>query len=237
MSELQKFGENIWIVEGPLVKDIGIMFTTRMTIVKLSNGSLWIDSPVPVPNSTIQAIRDLGHVKYLVAATPRHVWRLKDWHSLFPDAELWITKITRFTLKEGNLPFTGILKDEIPPEWAQDLDLVVFKGNPYIEEGLFLHKKSRTVIMDDLIQIHHHRKGKIFYNMLVKLMGMGAPDGGVSLDLRLSFIHRRLARESLEKLLSWNFDKLIIAHGPCIEKDAKSFVKHAFRWLRRKSKK
>ena len=28
-----------------------------------------------------------------------------------------------------------------------------------------------------------------------------------------------------------NFDKLIIAHGPFIERDAKPFVQRAFRWL------
>ena len=53
------------------------------------------------------------------------------------------------------------------------------------------------------------------------------------LDIRLTFIHRNLARQSLKKLLSWDFDRLIIAHGPCIEKDAKAFVKRAFRWLAR----
>jgi hypothetical protein len=58
-----------------------------------------------------------------------------------------------------------------------------------------------------------------------------AEDGGVALDIRLSFTDRNLARRSLEKLLSWDFDKLIIAHGVCIEKDAKPFVERAFRWL------
>jgi len=47
----------------------------------------------------------------------------------------------------------------------------------------------------------------------------------------MSFIKRKLARQSLEKLLSWDFDKLIIAHGDCIENEAKSFVKEKFRWL------
>lgn len=50
-------------------------------------------------------------------------------------------------------------------------------------------------------------------------------------DARLTFIHRSLARQSLEKLLSWDFDKLIIAHGPCVEKGAKAFVERAFSWL------
>ena len=34
-----------------------------------------------------------------------------------------------------------------------------------------------------------------------------------------------------QRLLSWDFDRLIIAHGPCIERDAKAFVTQAFRWL------
>jgi hypothetical protein len=35
--------------------------------------------------------------------------------------------------------------------------------------------------------------------------------------------------QRFEKLLAWDFDKLIIAHGGCIERDAKPFVERAFR--------
>ncbi len=43
MKEVQAFAKNVWIVEGPSVRDMGFLFTTRMTIVKLSNGSAWDD--------------------------------------------------------------------------------------------------------------------------------------------------------------------------------------------------
>ena len=59
------------------------------------------------------------------------------------------------------------------------------------------------------------------------------PMAAFGLDIRLSFIRRNLARQSLQKLLSWDFDRLIIAHGPCIETGAKAFVERAFRWLAR----
>ena len=95
----------------------------------------------------------------------------------------------------------------------------------------FFHKQSRTVILDDLIQIHPIVKGKPFSNALWKVEGVVSPHGGVALDFRLSLTNRTLARQSLEKLLSWDFDKLIIAHGECVEKDAKPFVERAFRWL------
>lgn len=233
MPNLPAFAENVRIADGPSVRDMGVMFTTRMTVVKLADGSLWVDSPVSVPYDTLRCITELGPVRYLVAATPRHVWRLDAWHALFPEAQLWAPRPTPFTLKKGRLPFTGILGDEPPQAWAADLDQLAFKGNPLIEEILFLHRQSRTVILDDLIQIHPMLEGKPFRNALFKLAGAASPHGGVGLDIRLSFIHRNLARRSLDRLLSWDFDKLIIAHGMCIEKDAKPFVERAFRWLAR----
>lgn len=230
---MRAFAENVSIVEGPPVRDMGFLFTTRMTIVKLSDGALWVSSPVPVPFDALERITELGPVRYLVAATPRHVWRLTAWHALFPEAQLWVARPTPFTLKKGRLPVTGILGDEPPRGWADDLDQLAFKGNPLIEEVLFFHKVSRTVIVDDLIQIHPLVEGRPLRNALLKLAGVASPDGGVALDIRLSFTNRNLARRSLQKLLSWDFDKLIIAHGPCIEKGAKTFVERAFRWLAR----
>jgi hypothetical protein len=232
MSGLQIFAKNVWIVNGPTVCDMGVMFTTRMTVVKLSNGSVWVDSPVSVPFDTLKHITELGPVRYLVAATPRHVWRLEAWHMLFPEAQLWVPRSTPLTLKKGRLPLTGILGDEPYHDWADDFDQLAFKGSSLIEEVLFFHKASHTVILNDLIQVHPLVRGKSLRNTFFKLAGVASPQGGVALDIQLSFTNRNLARQSLEKLLSWDFDKLIIAHGTCIEKDAKPFVEQAFYWLK-----
>jgi hypothetical protein len=230
-SELQEFARNVWIVDGPDVLDMGIPFTTRMMIVKLADGSLWVNSPVPASFDTLKRITELGPVRYILAATPRHVWRLESWHTLFPEAQLWVPRATLFTLEKGHLPITGVLGDAPERGWADDFDQLAFKGNPFIEEIIFFQKESRTVVLDDLIQIHSIVKGKPFPNALFKLEGVTSPHGGVGLDIRLSFTNRKLARQSLEKLLSWDFDKLIIAHGAWIEKNVKPFVERAFRWL------
>lgn len=117
-------------MDGSSVRDFGLMFTTRMVIVKLSDGSLWLSSPVAVPLDTLQQITRLGVVRYPVAATPRHVWRLEPWHTLFPEAQLWAARSTLFTLKKGHLPFSGTLGDTAFQGWAEDLDQLAFKGNP-----------------------------------------------------------------------------------------------------------
>src|SRR5574338_185033 len=111
MTALQEFAQNIWIVEGPLVWDMGLEFPTRMAIVKLSDGSVWVSSPVPASFETLKNITELGPVRYLIAATPRHVWRLDSWHTLFPEAELWMARYTAVTLKKADLPVTGFLDD------------------------------------------------------------------------------------------------------------------------------
>lgn len=231
MTDLQEFAPNVWIADGPLVRDMGLDFTTRMTIVKLSDGSVWVSSPVPVAFDTLKRITELGPVRYLVAATPRHVWRLEGAHTLFPQAQLWAARPTLMTLKAPHLVFTGFLGDEPPPGWADDLEQVVFKGNPLLSEVLFYHRQARTVLLDDIIQINPALPGQPLRNAVFKLEGGLAPRGGVGLDMKLTFTNRSLARQSLERVLAWDFDKLIIAHGDCIAKDAKPFVEQAFRWL------
>lgn len=171
------------------------------------------------------------HTCHLVAATPRHVWRLEAWHGLFPEARVWVTRHTPATLESRNIPSRNVLDDKPDQDWAGDIDQLIFRGNPLIEEAVFFHRESGTAILDDLVQTHPAVKGKPLRNTFFRLAGVLYPGYGVPFDIRLSFIHRKIARQSLGKLLSWDFDRLIIAHGPCIEKDAKSVVEEAFDWL------
>jgi hypothetical protein len=229
LPDLQKFAERVAIIDGPPVRALGVPLPTRMIVVKLSDGSLWVNSPVSVPLEVRDRITASGPVRYLVAPTKLHVWRLEKWHSLFPHAELWAPPPIPNEFKR--LPFAGFLGDAPPQGWAEDLDQLVFKGNVFVQEVFFFHRRSRTVILADFIQNHLITAGKPILNALWKLAGVAYPHGGVPYDIRLSFTDRHLARRSLERLLSWEFDKLVIAHGVCIEKDARAFVEQAFRWL------
>ena len=229
MAILQEFAENVWIVDGPPVRFLGMLFPTRMILVKLSDGSLWVNSPVSTEPEILSRLSELGPVHYLVAPNRLHVWRLEEWHIRFPDAELWLP--SRIPRAFKNLPAAGFLGDISPPSWEKDLDQLVFRGNLFLEEVFFLHKPSRTVILADLIQNHPLHKRQPLINLIKRLGGVASFPGGVPRDIRLSFVNRGKARQSLEELLSWDFDKLIIGHGTCLDKDAKPFMKQAFHWL------
>jgi hypothetical protein len=229
--ELQNFAPNVTLVDGPTVHALGLPFPTRMIVLRLSNGSLWVNSPVHVSAEVLKYISELGAVKYLVAPTRLHVWRLEEWHGLFPDAELWSTP--QMPRKFRNLPITGILTDTVPQGWTDDLDQLVFRGNLFFEEVHFFHRPSRTLIVADFLQNHLPVKGRPFVNALCRLFGAAYPQGGVPYDIRWSFIDRRRARQSLDKLLSWDFEHLIVAHGACVRTQGRQFVERAFRWLKR----
>ena len=231
MPELVSFGNNIWIVDGPNVRDMGLLFTTRMTVVRLSDGSVWVESPVPLSVEMLEQIKRIGTVKYIVASTQRHVWRLNTWHDLFPAAQLWAP--TKAPLTAGHMggPVNDVFTDTPALGWAHDFEQLAFKGSSLLKEVIFFHKQSRTVIMGDLIQVNPILRGRPIRNAVFKIAGAAYPKGGVGLDIRMSFRNRLLARESLERLLSWDFDKLIIAHGACVETNAKHFVRDAFLWL------
>ena len=239
MPLIQNFGKNIWIVDGPKVKDMGFMFPTRMTIIRLSNDKLWISSPIPIKTQTLKKIKSLGKLSYLVVGTPRHLWRLESWNKKFPELKLWgppqingnfITKSV--LVGKADLPFEGVLSNNTPDIWSKDIEQIIIEGNPFIKEVAFLHKKSKTLILDDLIQRYPIEKNKKIRNAFLKFEDMLEPNGGVPKDIRLTFTNKEITRKSIDKILKWNFNKLIIAHGKCIDKDAKSFVRNAFNWLR-----
>ncbi|HEY9084446.1 MAG TPA: DUF4336 domain-containing protein [Candidatus Tyrphobacter sp.] len=239
---LKRFGDDIWIADGPIVRTFFVPFPTRMVVVKLGDGSLWVDSPVEVSPETLARIEAIGPVRYLVAPRPLHTWRLEQGCELFPEAQLWgprngsrsFARRVFARLFSGvpralrGIAFTGTLQNAPPAAWADDLDQLVFKGNALLEEAAFLHGKSRTLILADFIQ-NYPAMPRDFFGNLAKSAG-GVLNGGVPRDIRWSFTNRKLGRASFERLLSWDFDKLIIAHGACVERDAKAFVRNAFRF-------
>ncbi|HEX3457412.1 MAG TPA: hypothetical protein VHR97_05605 [Candidatus Baltobacteraceae bacterium] len=149
--------------------------------------------------------------------TRLHDWRLKQWAGFYPQAQVWNARM---------------LGDTPPQAWKADIGQLLFRGSRVLTEAEFFHRHSRTLIMADFIQNFQPYQGRALRNALLRFGGI--LQGGAPRDLRLSFVGRRhteLGRESLFKLLAWDFDKLVPAHGDCVDEDAKSFVERSFRWL------
>ena len=230
MSRLEWLGDDILVVDGPVAIDLVVVpYTTRMTIVRLGNGDLWVASPVKSSFEALAEITDLGPVRHLVSPTPRHYWRLEPWHQLFPEAQLWTSRTSIFTLGRPTLP-TATLGDEPPAAWADDLDQASLHGALGFNEVVFLHRATGTLLVEDLLQSHLHHPGKPLVNAIVRFGGLSDP-GGVARDIRAAIRDKDAARAWAERVLSWDFDRLIMAHGPVILAGAKGYVEQSFEWL------
>lgn len=217
MNALHRFSENVWIADGPTVSFFGFPYPTRMVVVKLGDGSLWINSPVEATREQAMQLAQLGPVAHLVSPTRLHDWRLEQWAQHFPHAHVWKA---------------DALNDTPPPAWQSDLDQLIFRGSRVLSEAEFFHRPSRTLIMGDFIQNFQPEPGHALRNAFLRFGGI--MQGGMPCDLRTSFAgkrHMALARESFRRILAWDFDKLILAHGACIEADAKPFVQRSLHWL------
>jgi hypothetical protein len=100
-----------------------------------------------------------------------------------------------------------------------------------MEEAVFFHKASRTLIVGDLIENHDPRSLRWWHRGLARANAMLAPRGTTPRNYRLSFWQRARARKAVTEVLAWKPRRIVVMHGPCIEENAEWFLDHAFSWL------
>ena len=227
-SPLEHFGDELWIADGERVRMLGIPFTTRMTIVRLTDGGLWLHSPVRADEDLVVAVEGLGPVRHIVAPNKFHHLFVSDWVEAFPYATTWAGPQLR---ERVELHFDQDLGDAAEPCWSPDLDQLIFAGSEILPEVVFLHRRSRTLIVTDIIQNHEPEGDSWVWRAIKKFNGIAAPDGGAPRDWRLTVRDRDAARAARDRILAWDFDRLVLAHGRCIETDAHARVERAFSWL------
>lgn len=226
---LRAFATDIWLAYGPELSVAGFRYPTRAAIVRLLGGRLLVWSPVALSPALRAAVDALGDVCYLVAPNSLHHLFLADWRSAYPAARLYAPPGLRE--KRRDLVFDADLGEEPDPEWSGELDQVPMRGNLLTTEVVFFHAKSRTVLFADLIQRIDPGSLAGWRALVARLDLMTGPEPQVPRKFRLVFVDRRSARRSLERVLVWPADKVIMAHADPVLHDGQAFIKRAFRWL------
>jgi len=145
---MKKIGENIWVHDDSMSL-AGTQLRLRMTIVKLANGGLWIHSPTALSPELMQETEGLGSVSFIVGASNGHNIWLREWQDAFPDAVLYVSGGIPKKLKLTNYQ---VLDESHENIWEVDLAREYMLGVPFFNESVFLHKKTKSLIITDLIQ-------------------------------------------------------------------------------------
>ena len=230
-QNLQPFGPEIWIADGPVASFYGFPYSTRMAVIRLSDGSLFVWSPVALSTALRAAVDALGPVRYLVSPNALHHLFLAEWTSAYPEARLYASP--RLRRKRRDLSFNAELGDAPESAWAGDIDQVVLHGSFALTEIVFFHRHSRTALFADLIQNFPRGWFKGWRGVVARLGGIVAPHPSAPSDWRSSFVNRRAARAALARVLAWPIERVVIAHGVLPTAGGAAFVRRAFTWLLR----
>ncbi|MFK8185980.1 MAG: DUF4336 domain-containing protein [Phormidesmis sp.] len=238
INTLKQVGIDIWLVDGPIVQmsmyGTKVPFPTRMTIVRLSNRDLWCHSPTALTQELKAQIDSLGSVRHLISPNKFHYVHIGTWANAYPEAIAWASPGVRdrTARQKVDVKFDADLDHKPPSQWAEDLNQLVFQGSRFMDEVVFFHRKSSTLILTDLIENFEPDKVSQRFGWLTKVVGIADPDGQTPLDLRMTFFgQKEQARSSLQQMLQWNPEKVLLAHGRWYEENGAAELRRAFRWV------
>lgn len=224
------FGPNLWLCDGPAVTGAaGFRFPTRMAVIRLRSGDLWIWSPVTVTDAARAELDALGPVRHIIAPNKLHDTFLADWAAAYPEAA--VHAAPGLTEDLTGVGFASILGEEPDAAWAEDLDQALVTGNRIAEEAVFHHRESGAALVTDLVQ---HIPGDWYSGwrrIVARLDRMSGPAPAMPRKFRLAFRRQASTRAAAERILSWRAERLVIAHGPPLQSGAHAVLEEAFGWL------
>lgn len=230
---LEPFGAELWVADGGTVSFNGFDYPTRMVVVRLAGGGLWLWSPIEMTAALADQVCALGPVRHIVSPNTLHFMFLKDWQRRFPDARVWATRGT--IAKRREVRFAGALTDVAPSDWNGQIDQYLFTNSPFVEEVIFFHRASRTAIIADLSQTFSEAFLRSHWPWWLRVVarrskmveGWGHPP----IDYRISFRRRATARPKVRSLIEQQPQRVVVAHGELIRSDGEAFLRRAFSWL------
>jgi len=220
--------DKIYIVEYP-IRFAGMDLFSRMTIVKLGDSKLWVHSPSKVDAELKAGLDELGEVAYIIAPGNYHHLNVVDFQSAYPNAETYLCP--SLESKRSDLEFDWILGNRCDPRWEQAFEQVVVQGTRFINEVAFFHQSTRTLILVDLIENigddYTHEAGLLLQFWWKVVLNMWNNPKAAP-EYQLGWGNKAVVKKSLNGILDWDFDKIILAHGNLIENDARAVAAKAW---------
>ena len=224
---------DIWTVDGPEVvyrlAGMKLPCPTRMTVVRLNDGSLLVHSPVECDPELVAAVTELGTVSAIIAPNVFHYTHLSAWADRFPEAAIYA--LPGIEKKVAIRSFRS-LTEATPDEWSPDIDVHIADLASFAE-AVFFHRPSQTLVVTDLMQnFEADRVRNPLVRFVLRAGGATGPDGRPSIEIRMAAIHRKTElRQTVRRMIEWQPRSIILSHGRCYQSNAQTEIERAFRWL------
>jgi len=227
---LKEIDRDIWVAEAPF-KYFGLSVGTRMTVIQLKNRELAVISPIQVDKATSLKLDELGTVSHIIAPNVYHYLFAADFKTLYPKAIFWATPALK--LKKPELPIDRIInnnEDSFPSDLQHllfdGLKTIDFNGFKLLNELVFLHPKSRTLILTDAA-FNFNDSYPLITQFAARVIGT-YKNFSPSLLEKVASTEKAKVKQAVQKILDWDFERVIMAHGSIIENQGKQKFKAGY---------
>ena len=211
---IEELGPDIFLQKHPLTV-MGSQLGRNVTIVRLASGKLVIHSTAPFSDDDVEEIEALGEPAWLVEATNYHDTFAREGRAAFPNlAYLVPPSFPGFAQLDAQSLATP------PAAWDGELEVLMLQGAPALNETVFFHRPSKTLIVADLV-FNLPNTVNLWTRKVFRLLSGIKKSPGVSRLLGHFIKDQQGFSASLEVLLQWDFERVIVAHGEPITEDAK----------------
>jgi hypothetical protein len=230
MTHLHEYiKDQIWICEYP-VRFGGMDLFARTTIIKLDNGELIVHDPCKIDDDLKSEIDLLGTVRFIVAPGSYHHLFVTDFQAKYPGAETFLCP--GLERKRPDINFDWILGNKPDPRWEGTLEQVLIQGTRYIWEMAFFHKPSKTLLLVDLLENigddYQHEAGLLLQFWWKSVFRMWNNPKAAP-EYQMGWGDKHKVKTGLNKILSWDADSVILAHGEIIEHNVNSILRTAWK--------
>jgi hypothetical protein len=220
---LEPFGEELWLARAPL-KLLGVPMGRVMTVARLGDGALWVHSPAPLDTELRRELKELGEVRWVVAPNALHGHvSMGEYRTAFPESQL--VAAPGLPDRRKDLTFDVVLGAEPEPAWADALDQTLFPHR-WLEEVLFHHRPSRTLITGDVCW---NIDGMPWRAQLWAGRRRGV---GPTILHRRGIKDKAGARAAIDAALAWDPVRLVCGHGEPLATGARDALDEAYGFLR-----
>ncbi len=223
---MKQLHDDLWTADSPL-RFMRLELGARMTVVRLPESELLLISPIKAELSLVGETQSHGEVAHLVAPNRMHHLFIGEWKEAFPDATLYVAP--SLEKKRADLEIDVVMTNSPEAAWADVVDQQLMEGFPFINEVAFFHRPSATLIIHDLaFNIGEH--SPLLTRTSFRMMGAYGRLAVTPLE-RVLIRDKAAFRRSLEAVLEWPFERIVLAHGTVVEQDARAAFERAYAWL------
>ncbi|MEM7247395.1 MAG: hypothetical protein AAF533_18795 [Acidobacteriota bacterium] len=203
----------------------------RMTVLETEPGRVALHASMRLDEAGTTELMGLGRPAWILVPNDFHSSEAGALAEAWPDARVLIHSGASGATRAGLPRIDGTIAEAWPESLSGRLEATELAGLSF-HESAFLHVATRTLVLTDLCFNFARDDASGLLALILRINGVLGRFRPSRL-LRFAFLKDRHALlDSLEPVLAWDFDRVVVSHGSVLEAGGKEAFTRALEVIR-----